>query len=77
MEWTEWLENYKKQQIIKLEKSENKIREESQRERDRQIELAIGRLEKEARDMKTVVQQSYESKLRYTKVVTLKRIYIV
>ncbi|XP_047354936.1 centrosomal protein of 131 kDa [Vespa velutina] len=67
MEWTEWLENYKKQQIIKLEKSENKIREESQRERDRQIELAIGRLEKEARDMKTVVQQSYESKLRSVK----------
>ncbi|XP_046826501.1 centrosomal protein of 131 kDa-like [Vespa crabro] len=66
-EWTEWLENYKKQQIIKLEKSENKIREESQRERDRQIELAIGRLEKEARDMKTVVQQSYESKLRSVK----------
>ncbi|KAL2713892.1 centrosomal protein of 131 kDa-like [Vespula squamosa] len=66
-EWTDWLENYRKQQIIKLEKSEKKIREQSQIERDRQIELAIGRLEKEARDMKTVVQQSYESKLRSVK----------
>lgn len=79
-EWTEWLENYKRQQVIKLEKAQNKIREESQRERDRQIELAIGRLEKETQDMKTVVRQSYESKLRYATVITLKKntkIYIV
>ncbi|XP_014610786.1 PREDICTED: centrosomal protein of 131 kDa-like [Polistes canadensis] len=66
-EWTEWLDNYKKQQIIKLEKSESKIREESRKERDRQIELAIGRIEEDARNMKMVVQQSYESKLRSMK----------
>ncbi|XP_015182912.1 PREDICTED: centrosomal protein of 131 kDa [Polistes dominula] len=66
-EWTEWLDNYKKQQIIKLEKSESKIRDECLKERDRQIELAIGRIEEDARNMKMVVQQSYESKLRSMK----------
>lgn len=49
---------------MKLEKVESRLRDECNRERDRQIELAIERLEKETLDMKTCLQQSSENRLR-------------
>ncbi|XP_011306238.1 centrosomal protein of 131 kDa [Fopius arisanus] len=58
------IENFKKQQIMKSEMSEARIRDECDRERDRQIELVIERLEKETRDMKTSMQKCADNKLR-------------
>ncbi|XP_012263429.2 centrosomal protein of 131 kDa [Athalia rosae] len=62
-----WMENYRRQQNTKLEKMESRLRNECSRERDRQIELAIERLEKETLEMKTSLQQSSENRLRCMK----------
>ncbi|XP_015114971.1 centrosomal protein of 131 kDa [Diachasma alloeum] len=62
-----WVENFKRQQITKFEMSEARIRDECDRERDRQIELVIERLEKETRDMKTSMQKCGDNKLRCMK----------
>ena len=59
-----WMENQQRQFNMKLEMAEARIRDDSNRERDRQIELAIGRLEKETRSMKANLQKSSENKLR-------------
>ncbi|XP_057320556.1 centrosomal protein of 131 kDa [Microplitis mediator] len=59
-----WVDNYKKQQTCKFEMAEARIRDECNRERDRQIELAISRLEKETRDMKQNLVKSSDSKLQ-------------
>ncbi|XP_046412848.1 centrosomal protein of 131 kDa [Neodiprion fabricii] len=59
-----WMENCRRQHNMKLEKMETRLRDECNRERDRQIELAIERLEKETLDMKTSLQQSSENRLR-------------
>lgn len=61
-----WMENCRRQHNLKLEKLEARIRDECNRERDRQIELAIERLEKETLEMKTSLQQSSENRLRYS-----------
>ncbi|XP_076169261.1 centrosomal protein dilatory [Ptiloglossa arizonensis] len=63
-EWEAWLADYKRQQNLKLEKAENKIRDECYKERDRHIELAIERLEKDCRDTKLTLQQNFDSKFR-------------
>lgn len=60
-----WTENQQRQFNIKFEMAETRIRDDSNRERDRQIELAIGRLEKETRNMKLNLQKSSDNKLRY------------
>lgn len=60
-----WTENQQRQYNIKFEIAESKIKDESNRERDRQIEIAIERLEKESRNMKINLQKSSENKLRY------------
>ncbi|XP_024941076.1 centrosomal protein of 131 kDa isoform X2 [Cephus cinctus] len=62
-----WMENYRRQQSVKFERAEGKIREECNRERDRQIEIAIERLERETRDMKNDLQKSSQNKLRSLK----------
>ncbi|XP_076652034.1 centrosomal protein dilatory [Halictus rubicundus] len=62
-EWEAWLADYKKQQTLKLQKAENSIRDECIRERDRQIELAIERLEKNSRETKVTLQQQFDCKL--------------
>ncbi|CAD6230888.1 GSCOCG00006868001-RA-CDS [Cotesia congregata] len=59
-----WVENFKKQQSSKFEMAEARVRDECNRERDRQIELAIARIEKETREVKVSLQKSAESKLK-------------
>lgn len=61
-EWHTWADNYKKQQNANFTKAENAIRNNCQRERDKQIEIAITRLEKESRDMRIKLQQSFNNK---------------
>lgn len=62
-----WIENYRRQQSSKFEMAQARIMDECNRERDRQIELAIARLEKETRDMKANMQKNWENKLRFVK----------
>lgn len=59
-----WMENNKRQDNIKLNLSETKIRAEANKERDRQIELAIDRFEKETNDMKINLQRATDNKLK-------------
>ncbi|XP_043281919.1 centrosomal protein of 131 kDa isoform X2 [Venturia canescens] len=59
-----WIENYRRQQNSKFEIAQAKVIDECNRERDRQIEIAIARLEKETRETKTNLQKSWENKIR-------------
>nr|XP_033337543.1 centrosomal protein of 131 kDa [Megalopta genalis] len=63
-EWEAWIADYKRQQTLKIERSESSIRAECNRERDRQIELVIERLEKDSREAKVTLQQQFDCKLR-------------
>lgn len=62
-EWLAWTDNYKKQQSADYAKAETTIRNNCFKERDKQIEIAIVRLEKESREMRTKLQQSFDNKL--------------
>lgn len=64
-EWQTCLNEYKRQQNLRIEQIENKIKEECNKERDRQIELAIERLEKDSRDERLTLQRNFDCKLRY------------
>ncbi|KZC09207.1 5-azacytidine-induced protein 1 [Dufourea novaeangliae] len=66
-EWEAWIADYKRQQTLKFERAESKIRDESNKERDRQIELAIERLEKDSREARLGLQQNFDCKLRSLK----------
>ncbi|XP_032686822.1 centrosomal protein of 131 kDa [Odontomachus brunneus] len=61
-EWLAWADDYKKQQSANFMKAEATIRNDCQRERDKQIEIAISRLEKESRDVRTKLQQNFDDK---------------
>jgi len=63
-EWLTWVDNYKKDQSATFTKAEAAIRNNCQKERDKQIEIAIVRLEKESREMQTKLQQSFDNKLK-------------
>ncbi|EFN74317.1 5-azacytidine-induced protein 1 [Camponotus floridanus] len=65
--WLAWADNYKKQQSANLIKAETAIRSDCQKERDKQIEIAIARLEKESREMRAKLQQSFDNKLELMK----------
>lgn len=62
-EWLTWSDNYKKEQNVTFTKAETVIRNNCQKERDKQIEIAIVRLEKESREMQAKLQQSFDNKL--------------
>lgn len=62
-EWLAWADDYKKQQSTNFIKAETAIRNDCQKERDKQIEIAIVRLEKESREMRAKLQQSFDNKL--------------
>lgn len=64
MEWEAWLADYKRQQTLRIERLGDKIRDKCNKERDRQIELAIERLEQDSRDAKLTLQQNFDCKLR-------------
>ncbi|XP_077266800.1 centrosomal protein dilatory isoform X3 [Temnothorax americanus] len=66
-EWLAWADNYKKEQSVTFTKAETAIRNNCQKERDKQIELAIVRLEKESREMQAKLQQSFDNKLELMK----------
>ncbi|XP_011640901.2 LOW QUALITY PROTEIN: centrosomal protein of 131 kDa [Pogonomyrmex barbatus] len=66
-EWLAWSDDYKKQQNAKFTRAEAVIRNDCQKERDRHIEIAIVRLEKEAREMRIKLQQSFDNKLELMK----------
>lgn len=62
-EWLTWADNYKKEQNATFTRTETAIRNDCQKERDKQIEIAIVRLEKESREMQAKLQQSFDNKL--------------
>ncbi|XP_044252632.1 centrosomal protein of 131 kDa isoform X2 [Tribolium madens] len=64
LEMETWQNNYKKQQTAQLIEKESVIREQCRRERDREIETVIERLEKEASDNKTQLEQTAENRIR-------------
>jgi len=63
-EWLTWIDNYKKDQNATFTRAEATIRNNCQKERDKQIEIAIVRLEKESREIQTKLQQSFDNKLK-------------
>lgn len=62
-EWLAWADDYKKQQNANFAKTETAIRNDCQKERDKQIEIAIARLDKESRETRAKMQQSFDNKL--------------
>ncbi|XP_011697449.1 PREDICTED: LOW QUALITY PROTEIN: centrosomal protein of 131 kDa-like [Wasmannia auropunctata] len=62
-EWLAWADNYKKEQNVTFTRAEATIRNDCQKERDKQIEIAIVRLEKKSREMQDKLQQSFDNKL--------------
>ncbi|KAG5314878.1 CP131 protein, partial [Pseudoatta argentina] len=62
-EWLAWADNYKKEQSTIVTRAEAAIRNDCQKERDKQIEIVIVRLEKESREMRAKLQQSFDNKL--------------
>lgn len=62
-EWLAWADNYKKQKNADFARTETTIRNDCQKQRDKQIEIAIARLEKESREMRAKLQQSFDNKL--------------
>ncbi|XP_028045428.2 centrosomal protein of 131 kDa isoform X1 [Monomorium pharaonis] len=66
-EWLAWADNYKKEQSITFTRSETAIRNKCQKERDKQIEIAIVRLEKESREIEAKLQKSFDNKLELMK----------
>lgn len=59
-----WVSNNQRQYNAKLSMAETQIRNECIRERDKQIELAIVRLEKESDTKKSSFHQSFENQIR-------------
>lgn len=62
-EWLAWADNYKKEQSATFTRAETAIRNDCQKERDKQIEIAIVRVEKKSREMQAKLQQSFDNKL--------------
>lgn len=64
MELEVWRNNYKKQQAAQLAEKEAAIREQFRRERDKEIENVIERLEMEATETKMQLEQTAENRIR-------------
>jgi len=62
-EWLAWADDYKRQQNAKFTRTETAIRDECRKERDKQIEIAIARLDKESRETRAKLQQGFDNKL--------------
>nr|CAD7397161.1 unnamed protein product [Timema cristinae] len=58
-----WMYNYKKHQTAALIEKETELREQMKRERDREIELVIERLETEAVKFRTELEQAADNRL--------------
>ncbi|KAJ8923072.1 hypothetical protein NQ315_001624 [Exocentrus adspersus] len=67
MEFETWQNNFKKQQNINLAEKEAAMREQCRKERDKEIEAVIERLESEASENKAQMEQSTENRIRRLK----------
>lgn len=65
LEFEVWKNNHKKQQTIKLSEMEAQMRDLCKKERDREIEMVIERLEQEAIETKAQTEQAAENRLRF------------
>lgn len=59
-----WKNNYKKQQSVALAEKEATLREQFRKERDREIEEVIERLEEEAAETKDQIERTTENRIR-------------
>ncbi|KAJ8959085.1 hypothetical protein NQ318_022342 [Aromia moschata] len=66
IEFETWQNNFKKQQATLLAQKETAIREQCRRDRDREIEAVIERLESEASENKAQLEQSTENRINRT-----------
>lgn len=64
LETEAWKNNYKKQQNVRMAEREAQIREHFRKERDREIETVIERLETEANETKNQIEQTAENRIR-------------
>ncbi|CAH1110016.1 unnamed protein product [Psylliodes chrysocephalus] len=64
IEYETWQGNLKKQQAVQLAEKETEIREQLRKERDREIEMVIERLENEFNDNKVQLEKSTENRIR-------------
>ncbi|VEN63068.1 unnamed protein product [Callosobruchus maculatus] len=67
LEYEAWQTNVKKQQAQVLAEKEGSIREQCRKERDREIEAVIERLENEAAENKLQLEQSTENRIKRLK----------
>lgn len=65
LEMEAWKNNYKKQQALQLAEKEATIRDQCRKERDREIETVIERLEAEATESRLQIEQTTENRIRY------------
>lgn len=62
-----WKNNYKKQQVVQLAEKEAAIKAQCRKERDREIEEVIERLETEASETRKQLEESAENRVRRLK----------
>ncbi|KAL1494981.1 hypothetical protein ABEB36_010477 [Hypothenemus hampei] len=67
MEFESWQTNFKKQQLASLSEKEDTIRQQCRKERDREIEKVIERLENEASENKIQIEQGTENRIKRLK----------
>lgn len=65
-----WKNNYLKEQNMKITDTESRIRETFKKERDREIELVIDKLERESDKTKKELELSTENRLRFDNYLT-------
>lgn len=59
-----WVLSYKKDQTTRISERESEIRNQCKRERDKEIELIIERLESDATQSRVELEQSMDNRLR-------------
>jgi predicted GIY-YIG superfamily endonuclease len=59
-----WMLNYKKDLATRISEHESEIRKQYKRERDKDIELVIERLESDATKSRTELEQAMDNRLR-------------
>lgn len=64
MEFESWKNNFKKHQEKLLAERENAIREHFRKDRDKEIEAVIERLESEANENKLQLEQMTENRIK-------------
>lgn len=67
LEMEAWKNNYKKQQVVQLAEKETAIKMQCRKERDKEIEEVIERLEMEATEMKRQMEEMAENRVRRLK----------